>query len=665
LTTAARGAVLQFERVVLRFVMFKLLRYFSLTAIATTALAAAALTILFGRSAERDLVLSAERANGVHATMLANALDAELGEPLWRNLADDAPRLDAAQLRAHPMTARLHATLRRLAAGTSVAKVKLFSPKGLTLYSSEAAQIGEDKHNPPMIARAAQGEVASEISQRQTFTAFDGQIRDRSLVSSYIPARRPGQAQPVAVFELYADLTPLKKALVASSDRQLAIVVSVMAALFLVQWLIVRRGARILRGQHEGLAAAHREIGQARHAADDANAAKSRFLAHMSHEIRTPVHGMLGMTELLARTPLDAVQARYTHTIARSGQALMAILNDVLDLSKIEAGKLQIEAQPFDLPRAVQDVCELMTARAAAKGLQLALEFEPGLPGHVLGDALRLQQVLHNLLGNAIKFTRSGRVAVTVRREAPQLLRLTVSDTGIGIAAERAAHLFDRFVQADGSIARQFGGTGLGLAIARELVELMGGGIAVQSTLGAGSEFSFTARLPEAAAPSAAESPGAPARQRELIARALDAEPGGHAPPPVPSDRTVLLVEDNPVNALYAEAVLQSRGLRVVAAGDGAAAIDAVRAGPFALILMDCHMPGVDGWTATERIRALERELGRARAPIVALSASAMVDERERCLEAGMDDVLAKPFRAEELHERIERWLREPVPAVA
>ena len=646
--------------------MFKLLRYFSLTAIVTTALAAAALTMLFGRSAEADLVLSAERANGVHATIFANALNAELGEPLWRYLADEAPRLDAAQLRAHPMTARLHATLRRLAAGTSVAKVKLFSPQGLTLYSSEAAQIGEDKHNPPMIARAVHGEVASAISQRETFTSFDGQIRDRSLVSSYIPARPPGQARAVAVFELYADLTPLKKALDASSDRQLLIVVSVMAALFLVQWLIVRRGARIIRGQHESLAAAHREIEQARRAADDANAAKSRFLAHMSHEIRTPVHGMLGMTELLARTPLDAVQARYTQTIARSGQALVAILNDVLDLSKIEAGKLQIEAQPFELERAVQDVCELMAARAAAKGLPMTVDFEPGLPGRVVGDVLRLQQVLHNLLGNAIKFTRSGRVALTVRRDAArETLRFDVTDTGIGIAAERAAHLFDRFVQADGSIARQFGGTGLGLAIARELVELMGGRIEVQSTLGAGAAFWFTARLPEAAP--AEPGSAVPARQRELLARVLDAEPGAREPAPPPLcaalARPVLLVEDNPVNALYAEAVLQSRGLRVVIAGDGAEAVDAVRASPFALILMDCHMPGLDGWTATARIRALERELGRAHTPIVALSASAMAEERERCVEAGMDDFLAKPFRAEELHACIGRWLREAAAA--
>jgi len=314
----------------------------------------------------------------------------------------------------------------------------------------------------------------------------------------------------------------------------------------------------------------------------------------------------------------------------------------------------------------VQDVCELMAARAAAKGLPMTVDFEPALPGRVVGDVLRLQQVLHNLLGNAIKFTRSGRVALTVRRDAArETLRFDVTDTGIGIAAERAAHLFDRFVQADGSIARQFGGTGLGLAIARELVELMGGRIEVQSTLGAGAAFWFTARLPEAAP--AEPGSAVPARQRELLARVLDAEPGAREPAPPPLcaalARPVLLVEDNPVNALYAEAVLQSRGLRVVIAGDGAEAVDAVRASPFALILMDCHMPGLDGWTATARIRALERELGRAHTPIVALSASAMAEERERCVEAGMDDFLAKPFRAEELHACIGRWLREAAAA--
>jgi signal transduction histidine kinase/ActR/RegA family two-component response regulator len=641
--------------------MFKLLRYFSLTAFVTMTLAAVVLTVLFSRAARHDLLMAAEQANRVHATIFANALDAEFGAPFWHYVTDEAPRLDAAALRAHPMTARLNATLRRLVAGTSVAKVKIFSPQGLTLYSSEAAQIGEDKHNTPLIARAALGEAASSISQRETFQAFDGQIRDRSLVSTYIPARRPGQAEAVAVFELYADLTPLAREVDAAHLRQALIVASVIAALFVALFLIVRRGARIIEGQHEKLAAAHREIDAARHAADEANAAKSRFLAHMSHEIRTPMHGVLGMTELLARTPLDATQSRYAHTIARSGQALMAILNDILDLSKIEAGKLQIEARRFDLRDAVQGVLELTMGRATAKGLPLALEVAPEVPAHVVGDALRLQQVLHNLVGNAIKFTRSGRVVVAVGPgSGTGRWRFAVSDTGIGIDPERAAHLFDRYAQADGSIARRFGGTGLGLAISRELVELMGGRIEVSSRPGEGSTFAFELPLAAAGATADAEAGGAPSRRRELIARSLDAAPAPAPPVPAgdpPAQATaVLLVEDNPVNVLYAEAVLRASGAEVTVASDGLEAVEAVREGAFELILMDCHMPGLDGLAATQSIRALEAGLGRPRTPIVALSASAMTDERERCLEAGMDDFLAKPFRAEELQARVAHW---------
>jgi signal transduction histidine kinase/ActR/RegA family two-component response regulator len=641
--------------------MFKLLRYFSLTAFVTMTLAAVVLSVLFGRAARHDLLMGAEQANAVHATIFANALDAEIGAPFWRYIVEEAPQLDAAALRAHPMTARLNATLRRLVAGTNVAKVKIFSLRGLTLYSSEAAQTGEDKHNPPLIARAALGETPSAISQRETFQAFDGQIRDRSLVSTYIPVRRPGQAPAVAVFELYADLTPLAREVEAAHRRQALIVASVIVALFLALFLIVRRGARIIEGQHERLAAAHREIEAARHAADEANAAKSRFLAHMSHEIRTPMHGVLGMTELLARTPLDAAQARYAHTIARSGRALMAILNDILDLSKIEAGKLQVETHAFDLREAVHSVCDLMTAGASAKGLPVVLEVAPEVPARVSGDALRLQQVLHNLVGNAIKFTRSGRVVVAVDAgSGPDRWRFAVTDTGIGIAPERAAQLFARYEQGDGSIARRFGGTGLGLAISRQLVELMGGSIEVESRPGAGTTFSFELPLPragadDAAGPGSAGRARAPAGAPALAAAPVAAAASAASVAPAPS---VLLVEDNPVNVLYAEAVLQACGASVTIANDGLEAIEAVRRAPHALILMDCHMPGLDGFAATQQIRAIEAELGRARTPIVALSASAMADERERCLAAGMDDFLAKPFRAEELQARVVRWSR-------
>jgi len=621
--------------------MFRLLRYFSLTALVSLSLAAVALAWLFQRSAEQDLLNSSQRANETHAQVFANALQAELGDALWKYLTVEAPRLNAEQLRAHPMTQQMHALLRQLAHDTNVAKVKLYSPGGLTLYSSEAKQIGEDKHNVELIQRAARGETASVPSQRERFQSFEGEIRNRHLVSTYIPARVPGRAGITGVFELYADLTPLYAALEQTKQSQAITLISVMAALFALQWLIVRHGARIIARQHAGLEAARREIESARQEAEAANAAKSRFLADMSHEIRTPMHGMLGMTELLQSTPLDAVQARYAQTVARSGQSLLTILNDILDLSKIEAGKLELDPHPFVLREPLQEVVDLMLARAAAKGLALSIDLPPGLPERVRGDSLRLRQVLANLVGNAIKFTRSGKVVVTLRRgAAPDEYRFTVSDTGIGIAADVAERLFQPYAQADAAVARRSGGSGLGLAIARRLVELMGGRIGVRSTPGEGAEFWFSVPLPES--DEAGTAPGA-------LAPASEPAAGDAALP-------LLLVEDNPVNVLYAEAVLQALHRRVVVAHDGEQALALLRGQAFGLILLDCHMPGLDGPSATPRIRALEAGLGRPRTPIVAVSAGVMADERERCIAAGMDDFLAKPFSVEQLRAVLARW---------
>jgi signal transduction histidine kinase/CheY-like chemotaxis protein len=426
----------------------------------------------------------------------------------------------------------------------------------------------------------------------------------------------------------------------------------------------LRRGKQTIERQGHELREAHAEVGTARRKADQASLAKSKFLANMSHEIRTPMNGILGMADLLLNTPLGETQLKYAQTIVRSSQALMDILNDILDLAKIESGKLHLDNQPFDARNVIHDACDLMAAGAADQGLELAVDIPEELNTRMRGDAVRFQQVLNNLIGNAIKFTHEGKVGVRVRAE-PQLgaggLRVMVADTGIGIAPEMQSLLFEPFSQGDSSSSRHYGGTGLGLTISRELVELMGGRIEVRSTPQQGSEFSFTVRFESMPAQRAAAKK-APRRKEPQAADEPTPQPHAAPAAAAPSTagaangREVLLVEDNMVNVLYAEAVLTALDCRVTVATDGQASLDTLRKQRFDLILMDCHMPGMDGFTATPLIRVLEAELGRPATPIVALTASAMSEDREHCMAVGMDDFIAKPFHPEDLRNALERW---------
>jgi signal transduction histidine kinase/ActR/RegA family two-component response regulator len=379
-----------------------------------------------------------------------------------------------------------------------------------------------------------------------------------------------------------------------------------------------------------------------------ATQAKSEFLATMSHEIRTPMNGVIGLSSLLQGTPLSLQQQEYVAAIQSSGDALLALINDILDLSKIEAGQLTLEQQPLDLRGLVGEVVSMFTAQARGKGLELCAQVDAAVPTALVGDALRLRQVLFNLVGNALKFTERGtvevRVVVVEEGAEGMRLRIAVRDTGLGIAPEVQATLFEPFTQADASTTRRYGGTGLGLAIAKRLVEAMGGEIGVESVPGQGSTFWLTLRLAR----------GEVAR----VTAGARAAAGSAGVVPAVGRGRVLVAEDNAINRLVAAGLLESLGCAVRTAETGWQAVEAVGRDHYDLVLMDVHMPEMDGFAATAAIRRQEQEARTGRhLPIVALTADALAGDAEKSLAAGMDDHLTKPVTRERLAAVLERWV--------
>ncbi len=404
---------------------------------------------------------------------------------------------------------------------------------------------------------------------------------------------------------------------------------------------------------------ANRELEKANAAIQAANQAKSAFLATMSHELRTPLNGVIGMTELLRHTELDERQRQFVEACHSSGRSLLDLINDILDFSKIEAGKMELEQRDFDVELLVQEVAGPMGLLARQKGLQFATRIAPQVRRGVRGDSARLRQVLINLIGNAIKFTEAGEVAVSVGpaelHPGEATLRFEVSDTGIGIPPDRIERLFQSFSQADSSTTRKYGGTGLGLAICKRLVELLHGQIGVRSAAGHGSTFWFEVPLRPA--------PTARAPQQD---RAEASDTNRPTRGDLLQGRRVLLVEDNRVNQMFAGEILRRAGIACRTAENGRQALEAVESEPFDLVLMDCQMPEMDGFEAMRRLRAMERD-GRlaGHLPVIALTASAVQGDRQRCLDAGMDSYISKPFDAESLLDAMGRLLaaQEKEPA--
>ncbi len=509
--------------------------------------------------------------------------------------------------------------IRTFVQDTDILKIKVLSVTGLTIYSTDSEQLGSDYSQNAAFQKALKGKLSSELTLREKFSTISGEVFNRYLISSYVPIKIDGKI--IAIAELYSD----RSSSIKRSEEVLENLLKSLPEIFILVFILLLLSVRYLDSKRREQ---NRKL-------DKANNAKSEFLAIMSHEIRTPLNGVIATLSMVEKSSLSGENKELIETAMHSSELLTVVINDILDYSKIEANKLELHEKPFAIGSLMKQIEHSYRPMIEDKGLKFIVKTSNMPHQNFVGDVLRIKQILNNYLNNAFKFTSQGSIELKCEALDEKTIKFSVLDTGIGINSEGINKLFNKFQQIESGSQRSFTGTGLGLSICKNLAELMNGSVGVDSLPGQGSTFWVEIKLKPT---------------QETIDEESKSELTNHIE--LSKDIKILVVEDNPVNQLIVQKLLKAYGIAFEAVNNGQECLEYFETQTADLVLMDCQMPVMDGFVATENLRQKGYQL-----PVIALTANAQESDKKACLEAGMNDFLSKPFKKDALIEILERYL--------